>query len=46
LSGQLSVRVPLWEAVHHADQDASVNQPLSVALGLSWAFGEGLDPEP
>lgn len=41
VSVQLTARVPVWEAVHHTDEDASVSQPLSVAAGVSWAFGKG-----
>lgn len=40
VSVQLTARVPVWEAVHHTDEDASVSQPLSVAAGVSWAFGK------
>lgn len=44
-SVQLSARIPLWEAVHHTDADASVSQPLSVSLGASFTFGKGMDAE-
>lgn len=45
LSVQLTARVPIWEAVHHTDEDASVSQPLSVAAGLSWSFGKRAEGE-
>ncbi len=40
VSAQLTARVPVWEAVHHTDEDARVSQPLSVAAGVSWSFGK------
>ncbi len=40
VSVQLTARVPVWEAVHHTDEDASVSQPLSMAAGVSWGFGK------